>query len=198
MTIMFKSSASLRYIPSMTVGTSDPVVMKKGDCLGPNKSQTQKYYWYKAEVDAVKGTAVTLTFSNSYQMRAKVTIDDPSEKVYYIGVDNLNNGTKAEILPDGSDYNSEYKRNFYQSAANMVKSEATAGEVAYSVLGGVRRMVGDADDDGDVTIIDATMIQRALAEKTDLTELGSVLSDYNLDGNKSITDATLVQTYLVQ
>jgi len=57
-------------------------------------------------------------------------------------------------------------------------------------------ILGDADDDKILSVIDATLIQMYLAEKCELTENGLLAADYSKDGVISIIDATLIQCEL--
>ena len=72
------------------------------------------------------------------------------------------------------------------------------------------RLLGDIDNDGDISIIDVTMIQRCDAEISewsnndviayldDWNEHDQVYySDFNRDGSRDIVDATCIQRYLV-
>jgi len=55
---------------------------------------------------------------------------------------------------------------------------------------------GDVNNDGRVSILDATMIQKFLASMTDLTETQSALSDFDGDGKVTISDVTAIQIHL--
>ena len=71
--------------------------------------------------------------------------------------------------------------------------------------------LGDADLDGELSIVDVTLLQRFLADITDLSRDGSIfaqtpcicgpdikyLTDFNCDGERDITDATAIQRHLV-
>lgn len=57
---------------------------------------------------------------------------------------------------------------------------------------------GDVDGDGDVTIDDATLIQKAAIELVSFTDLQKQLADVNGDGRVSILDVTCVQKYLAE
>lgn len=60
------------------------------------------------------------------------------------------------------------------------------------------RLRGDTDGDGQVTILDATVIQRVLASMIEDTD-GHILRYGDIDGGGlSIMDVTLIQRYLVQ
>lgn len=57
------------------------------------------------------------------------------------------------------------------------------------------RLRGDADGDGSVDIIDATLIQRHLVGFRRLSPAAQLLADANGDGELDIDDATLIQRY---
>ncbi|GEM_PF-3035852 len=54
-------------------------------------------------------------------------------------------------------------------------------------------LIGDADTDADVTIMDATAIQRKLADLRSFTEVQEYLGDVTGDGELTILDATVIQ-----
>ena len=71
------------------------------------------------------------------------------------------------------------------------------------------RLIGDLDSDGEITVIDATLIQRCNAKMRDYPEDDDSLyldiskpkpayySDFNRDGERNILDATVIQRYLL-
>jgi len=61
---------------------------------------------------------------------------------------------------------------------------------------GVTRPLGDADLDGNVTILDATRIQRVLAELDEMTPAVRAAADADRDGEMTVMDATRIQRYL--
>ena len=63
---------------------------------------------------------------------------------------------------------------------------------------GEEPILGDVDGSGTVTIDDATMIQRYLAEFITLTDEQKALADTNKDGKVSIRDVTEIQRYLAE
>ena len=56
--------------------------------------------------------------------------------------------------------------------------------------------VGDVDRDNDITVVDATLIQRFLADMNSPSELQTALSDADGDGDMSILDVTAIQRML--
>ncbi|WP_316632217.1 dockerin type I domain-containing protein, partial [uncultured Ruminococcus sp.] len=57
---------------------------------------------------------------------------------------------------------------------------------------------GDVDGDGDVTIDDATLIQKAAIDLVSFTNLQKQLADVNGDGRVSVLDVTCVQKYIAE
>lgn len=66
---------------------------------------------------------------------------------------------------------------------------ASAGDPAAILL-------GDADLDGEVDISDVTIIQRFLAEITDLSDEAQTAADVDGDGDVTISDATAIQRWI--
>ncbi|MBR2715198.1 MAG: leucine-rich repeat protein [Ruminococcus sp.] len=56
-------------------------------------------------------------------------------------------------------------------------------------------MLGDADNDGIITVLDATFIQLVLALKVDEPEGFKIRADVDVDGISSIMDATTIQCF---
>lgn len=59
-------------------------------------------------------------------------------------------------------------------------------------------LMGDLDGDGALTIADATLLQRALAEYEPLTEAQTALADLNGDGEITVRDLTCLQRSLAE
>ncbi len=57
---------------------------------------------------------------------------------------------------------------------------------------------GDVDKDGSVTVMDATLIQKAGINMVTLDAAQTTLADVNQDGRVSILDVTMVQKYLAE
>lgn len=57
--------------------------------------------------------------------------------------------------------------------------------------------MGDVDLDGEVTVVDATMLQRYLVDLVDLDHIQQYLADTDGDGEVGILDATCIQRWLV-
>ena len=57
-------------------------------------------------------------------------------------------------------------------------------------------VIGDPDQDDEVTILDATLIQRSLADLAELSKIQQYLADADGDGDVSVLDATAIQRWL--
>ena len=73
-------------------------------------------------------------------------------------------------------------------------SYAKEHEIPYVCMSAVTYVRGDADDDGEITVLDATAIQRALVELPNQT-FNEIAADVDGDG-LNIIDATSIQRYL--
>ena len=58
-------------------------------------------------------------------------------------------------------------------------------------------LLGDADGDGEVTILDATWIQRVLVGIDAPADFNEAAADVDGDGEMTILDVTYIQRYLV-
>ena len=56
-------------------------------------------------------------------------------------------------------------------------------------------LVGDVNNDGNVSVIDATIIQRYVAKSESLSEKAELCADTDLNGEVTVTDATYIQRY---
>lgn len=71
-------------------------------------------------------------------------------------------------------------------ATNVTKDQQFVGDGIY----------GDADHNGAITVDDATLIQKFMAQLAVMSEGDNVLCDVSGDGKVGIDDATLIQKYL--
>lgn len=58
------------------------------------------------------------------------------------------------------------------------------------------QIIGDVNDDGSVTVLDATMLQKYIAGLVSLSNEQLTLADTNGDGSVTVLDATEIQKYL--
>lgn len=57
---------------------------------------------------------------------------------------------------------------------------------------------GDVNGDGDITVVDATLVQKHVVQLETLSADKQILADVNGDNTISVVDATLIQKYIVQ
>ncbi len=82
--------------------------------------------------------------------------------------------------------------------------DPTGGELAINniLISGKKTdtsyMLGDADLDSKISIMDATLIQRAVAKDTILSELSASLADVDDDSKITIMDATKIQRFVAK
>ncbi len=72
--------------------------------------------------------------------------------------------------------------------------EALPSDVVYQVTVG-SKLLGDADTDGAVTVLDATAIQRSLSD-FETVPFDEIAADVDSDGEVMITDVTFIQRHL--
>ena len=53
--------------------------------------------------------------------------------------------------------------------------------------------IGDVDGDGEVTVMDATLVQKYIVNEATLTAEQIALADINGDGTVTVLDATAIQ-----
>ncbi len=57
--------------------------------------------------------------------------------------------------------------------------------------------IGDVNSDGDISVVDATLVQKYIVGLENLTDLQKKSADVNDDNEISVVDATLIQKYVV-
>ena len=118
----------------------------------------------------VNGTIVTLTFK--------------------VG----NNAENGKSYPISLSYNyNNYE--IYDKDLNPVEFSISNGSI--SVTQSSAKLLGDVDGDGEVTIIDATLIQRYLVQLK-VYAFDEEAADSDGDGEITIVDATFIQRWLAQ
>ena len=78
----------------------------------------------------------------------------------------------------------------------FTKFSTADADIIYTGIDEILTILGDVDGDGSVTIIDATYIQRKLAELPNQSAFVDAASDADGDHALSITDATFIQRWL--
>ena len=101
----------------------------------------------------------------------------------------------AAMMPAGAaESTAESKAERYP--ASMTTEDRISGMFSEEDAPADMLLIGDADGDGEVTILDATAIQRDLANLPNAS-FDEAAADTDSDGGITILDATMIQRYLV-
>lgn len=76
-------------------------------------------------------------------------------------------------------------------------AEEYANEVGFDFVAIEEEIIGDVDDNGVISVSDATLIQKYLADLTEFTAEQIKIADVNGDGTVNVHDATAIQLLLV-
>ncbi len=175
------------YITDLSVEVIEPVVGIDAEIAFLNNTEgcvVNNMYWYDitdAERVQLKQTD-TFEAGRTYQVEMWLTAKDG----YYMNTDedgclNVNariNDKPAEVLLAYSDKAAGFTLDFTIPKADFI--------------------LGDADGDGQVSVMDATEIQRHLAQLTTLTEDKLACADADSDNKVLIIDATHIQRFIAQ
>ncbi len=74
--------------------------------------------------------------------------------------------------------------------------DGSSKTVTYPEIEKISGIVGDSDRDGEITVMDATLIQRFVAKMIDESAIALELCDCDDDGLVTISDTTYIQRYL--
>lgn len=150
------------------------------EVLSENESNTVTFNWNKTT--NTSGYELWLYNSDTY------TVID----TYYYGGEVLSN---TLTLPKG---------NYYAKIKSINNDLAdtsrwwTEGDPVYFKVSKDLYLIGDVDGDGEVNIMDATLVQRSVAKLTQFTEAQQSAGDTNKDGDISVVDATIIQRFVAK
>ena len=112
-------------------------------------------------------------------------------------------GVKKFIREDGSDADLGAKADYDLTKSDGDKKDYSGlfdlrdvGEKIHEFYGDYR--LGDADLDGEVTILDATAIRRYDVNQLKLSDTATNLSDVDRDSSATVVDATWIQRWTLQ
>ena len=119
-----------------------------------------------------------------------------------IGVDEWLTAASKEIFKPDSTHGMSYLLGYSSEAVDVmdyyadVLDDKIGGTFVIKALTTTDRLTGDVDADGEITILDATYIQRYLAAIDDFDDVQMVVADFDHDGSVTILDATRIQRCL--
>ena len=153
-------------------------------------------------------TTKTFTINPKSISSASVTLSptsytyDGTEKKPSVTV---KDGTKT--LTNGRDYSVSYANNINVGTATVTvagKGNYTDSKTVEYIIRNnegtddKNRLLGDADGDGNISISDATIIQKHLAEYPVTNKFTVAAADVDISGTVTISDATCIQKYLAE
>ena len=82
----------------------------------------------------------------------------------------------------------------YGNNGSYAQQYASTNNIPFEVID--KKLMGDVNLDGELTISDVTLFQRYLADVIALGQEPRELLDYNADGKVNINDVTAIQVYI--
>jgi alpha-amylase len=147
-------------------------------------------YDYTVEIprNYLENNSLCITIDQAYVPSVEVN----GERVYLMVVDYdyLGIGTAEFLLPNLADGDIVTVKSSYGDIVKTYTFEVVTIAPEY--------YVGDVDQDGELSIADATEIQKYLAKISDLDEEQMFLADFDGDGEVDIADATDIQKRLAK
>ncbi len=210
------------YIMDLSVEVDEPVAGLNAEIAFKNKTAgcvVNNMYWY----DITDGERVLLKQTDvfeagrTYQVEMCLKANDGfymnTDKEGCIKVNARINGKPAEVLDASSDKTAGFTLDFTIPKETTEPIEPSTGNQDEPTnptepsTGGqdkptdptdpvVIGILGDANQDGDVNIKDATAIQKHVASLEALTDTGLVLADIDGSYDVNIKDATAIQKYV--
>ncbi|WP_295054090.1 dockerin type I domain-containing protein, partial [Ruminococcus sp.] len=144
----------------------------------------------------VDNVTVTMETGETQHLKAVVTgTNNPSQNVVWSVSGNNSENT---VISDSGEITIGKDETSALIIVKAVSAEDSSkyGEFAISVKQNI--LIGDTNGDGNVTIADATELQKHLANIIDFDDEQLAVADTNGDGSVSIADATQIQKYLAQ
>ena len=166
--------------------------------LGETKGLTFSVPAYSALIAVEKSTFEASDIQSDF---SKVTVNSVYEETGEVLSSNVIIGTPGsgyQVEPDSSipiDY--ELSRVEGDTKGTFTDEPQTVTFVYTDYVPEVFKAPnGDINDDGEVDIVDVTMLQRFSAEIIELDEEHEKRGDYDMDGSTEITDVTVLQRWL--
>lgn len=132
-----------------------------------------------------------LVFSKSVSGNAKITTKEAGDYVFSFGISSSRLGV---TYPEPSEDESSEDNSSEQPSSDDSSSDDSSSEDNSSEEPSTESIVyGDVNGNGTVEILDATMLQRSLAQIITLDEGQLKRADVQGDGGVAIMDATLIQ-----
>lgn len=124
-----------------------------------------------------------------------VTAEGSNSAINYLGEITLND---AEIItPKGGEIKSSATWDGSPSPG-IYDGSTLSKKAVIAAKPNAQPMIDDVNGDGKVTIDDATLVQKAIAELIELDDTQKKAADTNSDGKITIDDSTMIQKYIAE
>ena len=179
---------TVSYSNNTNAGTATVTITGKGDYTG---STTKNF-----TINAKSISSATVTLSPTFY-----TYDGTEKKPSVTVKDD------TKTLTSGTDYSVSYSNNVNVGTATVTvsgKENYTDSKTLEFIIRNneeaddKNRLLGDADGDGKISISDATIIQKYIAEYPVTNKFTVAAADVNESGTITIIDATCIQKYLAE
>lgn len=188
-TVSFK--AGDKPVFTGTVPSGAPYVIDYESWLGADgEFISSSDYWNSAYVERgwCEGLISSFKANTEYQYGLYIKLTEEGYNAGYRFGDNTALSVNGKVIELNPDYVSILDNGTAVIFSNVVTIIPQESEY----------MIGDANMDGEITVTDATLIQKfCVGLATPENETARKLADVNGDGTISIADATLIQKYLV-
>ena len=151
-------------------------------------------------VSTVSNVTVTMANSETQKLQAFVTGgNNPNQKVVWTVGGNKSINTVINENGELTIGEDETAKTIIVRATSVENPEKY-GEFAIDIehSNELELIIGDVNGDEKVDITDATLIQKAIAELIELSDVQKKAADTNTDGKVDITDATMIQKYIAE
>ena len=212
-TMEFILPANVQFIDAVKLGINQPIVNRQPDYSVVLEKGYDKGYtlntsgddgtttingvtWFDVEENRALSADETFRPNHIYSVFVSLIAEDGS--VFFF---NLNNEWEVNhdtiVCVDGVD--AEYTADdVYEDRMIVRFSFPRLKDPKSYIPKEPEILIGDVNGDGDVTIDDATMIQKAIAELIELDDTQKKAADANADGQITIDDATMIQKYIAE
>lgn len=152
-----------------------------------------------------------------------IELTDPDDLRYFVFTPSYSG--KLTFYSTGSSYSSgylydsfmhelDYDRSDFESGSFKISYDVVAGETYVLGVGtsafpdnfditaklepNKETLLGDVNGDGEITVVDATILQKYIVDQTTLDDETLNVADVNKDGAVTVVDATLIQKFVVK
>ncbi len=166
-----------------------------------NESGFSIYYVNSAVFEENIRPTISAPSTTTIEETTESTTSEQTEATTAVETEATTDVTESTITTDASEAPTDTTP--LSSAVSTENKETTSTEAfsfseVQTTVSNEELITGDADNDGRISIKDATAIQKHLAKIINLDEYGLVAADTNFDKKITISDATKIQKFIAQ